>query len=89
MTSPGGDHHTDTVFETVVTEVGTPRPGRDDHLDLGGLVVDAHLAVAKVDEGAHVAALVEFVDADNLEGGLAEFIDAVGQVDHQDLAAAS
>src|ERR1700722_7519581 len=86
MTGPRRDLHSYTLFETVGAEVRAPGPYADHDVGRRTHRVHAHLAVAEVDQRTDVATVVHFVHAHGVDDGVAEFIQGVGNVDHQDLA---
>ena len=75
----------DAVGHPLVAQVGAPGPGGDGHADRARQGVEAHLAVAEVDDRADVAAVVEPVDPHDLLARRDELVGGVGHVDHEDL----
>src|SRR5665213_2572604 len=88
MAGPGRDLHPNALFEAVGTEVRAPGPDTDDDVGRGTHRVDAHLSVAEVDERSNVATVVHLVHAYGFDRGVAQLIERIGDIDHQDLAAA-
>ncbi len=68
---PGTDADVDTFGERFRAEVGSPTPAS--HVNLDGRVerIDADFAVAAEDDGFDVTG-IQFVEADKLDGGIAE-----------------
>src|ERR1017187_2545468 len=69
MTTPRADLRRDPVCHSFVTEVGTPWPGGDGHLDRARDGVQPHFAVAEVDQWPNVATIIETVHPDERNGG--------------------
>ena len=85
--TPRRHAHGHAVFERIGAQVGIPRPRGDGHVGGSAGGVDAHHAVAAVHERADVAGR-QVVLADELDGGVAQLVNRVRQVDEGDFAAA-
>src|SRR5664280_1639778 len=80
---PRADLRRHPVGHALVTQVGAPGPRRYRHVDRAGHRVQAHLAVAQVDQGPDIAALVQPVDPHQRPGRIDQLVHRVGDVDHE------
>ena len=84
MTCPRRDLHAHAGRERVIAEVRAPRPARDRDVDLARQSVEAHLAVAVVDDRPDVAG-AQSRRADGVFRRLHDLVDGVGDLHHHDL----
>jgi len=81
---PGADADVDTFSESFRAKVGSPGPASHINVDRGAERIDADFAVTAKNDGLDVAG-VEFVQAHNFGGGVAEIVDRVGKIHPIDL----
>src|SRR5882762_9103131 len=81
---PGADADVDTFSESFRAKVGAPGPTSHINVDRGTKRINADFAVAAENDRLHVAG-VEFVQAHNFGGCVAEIVDRVGKIHPIDL----
>jgi len=81
---PRRDLRPHAVADALLAEVGAPGPDGDGDVDGARQGVEAHLAVAQVDQRADIAG-VDVVDPDGLLGGLDDLLHGERRLDHQHL----
>ncbi len=78
------DAHANAILQGILAQVGAPRPHCDRDVDRIVGIVDAHLAVAEIDERSDVA-FADVIDFDRINDGLFKLLMGKGHLHTGDM----